>query len=58
MYYRARAGAGEAILTSWSRSRAKMERLNNTEAMIKDPKQSNTGILWFKSGLSLLPGMH
>ena len=30
--YRARvgAGAGAAILTSWSRSRAKMERLHNT----------------------------
>ena len=28
---RARAGAEAAILTSWSRSRAKMERLHNTE---------------------------
>ena len=28
--YRARAGAGASIFTSWSRSRAKMERLDNT----------------------------
>ena len=29
--YRARAGAGATILTSWSRSLAKMERLHNTD---------------------------
>ena len=27
----ARAGAGAVVLTSWSRSRVKMERLHNTE---------------------------
>ena len=38
-----RAGAGAANLTSWSRSRAKIERLHNTagrisESFIKTPK--------------------
>ena len=31
---RAGAGAGAAILTSWSRSRAKMERLHNTAGLV------------------------
>ena len=55
MDYRARAGAGAeagagaAILTSWSRSRAKMERLHNTA--MPEPTQK-----WFLRTLGFWVG--
>ena len=46
--YRGRAGAGTgagaAILTSWSRSRTKMERLHNTGPMLLGTCLLNPGL--------------